>query len=256
MVRRRTTTSKSITHEKDIVVDNGDGDDYNCDDKLYRKNLRLTSKIAPSFASIEHFIVGHPIVVHLCVCVILLIRSYVGGITAAGSETWYPVPLIGYVRSELALLIFLFGSVPFLILVLGWTYIGVTMIVGLAIYIPQLVMPGPIPIPVQAYQCFGIIYTILGLIVLPFWKKPQASVVAFAVIAIMMPNLPDIVKPLYSAVPVEYIPYQVTNLKPDILEEVGAAALESGPLLDFVWENRNNWVHVSHGRAMGYFVFG
>mmetsp|Transcript_30717 Transcript_30717/g.65890 ORF Transcript_30717/g.65890 Transcript_30717/m.65890 type:complete len:270 (-) Transcript_30717:174-983(-) len=56
--------------------------------------------------------------------------------------------------------------------------------------------------------------------------------------------------------PEEYIPYKVINFKPYILEDVGAAALETGPLLDFVWENSNNWVKVSHGRGLGYFVFG
>ena len=117
-------------------------------------------------------------------------------------------------------------------------------------------MPGPVPIPTQAYRCFGIIATFLAVIVTPFWKKPQAAVVMFASIAILMPNLPEFMKPLFSSVAVENIPYYVINLRPDIVEDVGAAALEYGPMLDFVWENRNDWVKVSHGRALGYFVFG
>lgn len=117
-------------------------------------------------------------------------------------------------------------------------------------------MPGPVPIPFQAYRCFGIIATFLAIIVAPFWKKPQAAFVMFASIAILMPNLPEVIKPLFSSVAVENIPYHVINLTPDIIEEVGAAALECGPIRDFVFENRNDWVKVSHGRALGYFVFG
>merc|ERR1712194_696679 len=71
-----------------------------------------------------------------------------------------------------------------------------------------------------------------------------------------MPHLPESIKPLFSSYPVEAIPNLVINFEPDIVEDVGAAALETGPLLEFVWENRNDWVKVSHGRALGYFVFG
>ena len=96
----------------------------------------------------------------------------------------------------------------------------------------------------------------LAIIVAPFWRKPQAAVVMFAAIAILMPNLPEFMKPLFSSVAVENIPYHVINVTPDIVEQVGAAALEYGPIRDFVFENRNDWVKVSHGRALGYFVFG
>ena len=187
---------------------------------------------------------------------LLLVRSYLDGITAAGNETWYPVPLIGYVRSELALLCFVMGSIPFLIVALGWTFVGLLILLAISIGIPQLVMPGPIPIPEQAYHCYGIIATLLAMSVAPVWRKPQAAVVLFVSISLLMPHLPESLKPLFSSVPVEYIPSEVINLKPDILEDHGAAALEVGPLLDFVWENRNEWVKVSHGRALGYFVFG
>jgi hypothetical protein len=110
--------------------------------------------------------------------------------------------------------------------------------------------------PVQAYHCYGIITICLGVIVAPLWKKPQAAIVIFLAIAVAMPNLPEAIKPLFSSVALEDIPYQVINYQPDIIEDKGAAALETGPLLRFVWENRNDWVKVSHGRALGYFVFG
>jgi len=193
---------------------------------------------------------------YLATWFVLLKRSYFDGITAAGNETWYPVPLIGYVRSELALACFVVGSIPFLFIALGWTYVGILLLSGFAIGIPQLLMPGPIPMPVQAYHCYGIITIFLGVIVAPFRKKPQAAIVIFLAISIAMPNLPEIIKPLFSSVEVEDIPYEVINHKPDIIEDKGAAALETGPLLRFVWENRNDWVKVSHGRALGYFVFG
>jgi len=249
---RRRATSKSRTNERSVTVKNGDDDDI--DRKLHKpsKNSKAFSSISTS----SSIIIKNPLLVYFSVCAFLLIRSYADGITAAGNETWYPVPLIGYVRSELALLVSILGSTPFLILVLGWTHVGIIILAGLAVYIPHLLMPGPIPVPAQAYGCFGIILTFLTMIVFPFWRKPQAAIVIFLAIAVIMPNLPDVVKPLFSSVPVEQIPYQVINLKPDIIEEVGAAALESGPLLDFVWENRNDWVKVSHGRALGYFVFG
>jgi hypothetical protein len=79
------------------------------------------------------------------------------------------------------------------------------------------------------------------MIVIPFWRKPQAAAIMFMAIAIIMPNLPGVVKPLFSSVPVEEIPYHVINMQPDIIEEVGAAALEADALLDFVWKNRNDW---------------
>ena len=190
------------------------------------------------------------------VWLVMLARSYKDGITAAGNETWYPVALIGYVRSELALVCFLIGSVPFLLVALGWTYVGLTLLMGVAIQIPQLVMPGPIPMPHMAYHCYGIVTFVLAMVVAPFWKKPGAAVVLFVAISISMPHLPESIKPLFSSYPVEAIPNLVINFEPDIVEDVGAAALETGPLLEFVWENRNDWVKVSHGRALGYFVFG
>jgi len=186
----------------------------------------------------------------------LLARSYKDGITAAGNETWYPVPLIGFVRSDLALVCFLVGSVPFLLMVLGWTYTGVVLLMGVATWIPGLVMPGPIPMPHTAYHCYAILTLVLSLVVYPLRKQPHACVVLFVAVSIVLPNLPESLKPLFSSAPVEEIPKWVINLEPDILEEKGAAALETGPLLDFVWENRNDWVKVSHGRALGYFVFG
>jgi len=249
---RRRATSESRKNGRAVTVDIGGDDD---DDSKLHKPLKK-SKAFFSISTTSSIIVKNPLVVYFSVCAFLLIRSYVDGITAAGNETWYPVPLIGYVRSELALFVFVLGSTPFLILVLGWTHVGIIILAGLTIYIPHLLMPGPIPVPTQAYGCFGVILTFLTMIVFPFWRKPQAAIVIFLAIAIIMPNLPDVIKPLFSSIPVEYIPHQVINLTPDIIEEVGAAALESGPLLDFVWENRNDWVKVSHGRALGYFVFG
>ena len=194
--------------------------------------------------------------VYALVSAVLTIRSYLAGITAAGNETWYPVPLIGFVRSDLALASALLGSIPFTFMVLGWTHVGLLSLAALAVYLPQLVMPGPIPTPDQAYHCFMIIVTLLAVLVTPFWRKPTAAPVLFLYIAIILPYLPEGIKPLFSSVPVEDIPGEVINLEPDIQEEIGAAALESGPLLEFVWKNRNDWVKVSHGRALGYFVFG
>ena len=296
---RRRTTSKINSHERGIAIDSGGGGDDDDDDagKLYHKTITKKRSKATSSSMTS---VKNSLAVYLIVCTILLIRSYAGGITAAGNETWYPVPLIGYVRSELALLSSVIGSIPFLIVVLGWTHVGIITLAGFAIWIPQLLMPGPIPMPTQAYYCFGIIFTFLTMTVIPFWRKPQAAAIIFVAIAIIMPNLPDVAKPLFSSVPIEDIPYHVINMQPDIIEEVGAAALESGPLLDFVWKNRNDWgkevgafvfridfflvyfvithtysffkyafssscacftinsliVKVSHGRALGYFVFG
>lgn len=188
---------------------------------------------------------------------ILLIRSYASGITAAGNETWYPVPLLGYIRSELALVFFIVGSVPFLALALGWTLVGVVSLPVLAIFgITQIVMPGPMPVPPHGYHSCGALVTFLFVLAQPFWEKPQATVVVFLAISLVMPHVPEAIIPLFSSIPVEDIHYAVINYRPDILEDVGAAALESGPLLDFVWENRNDWVKVSHGRGLGYFVFG
>jgi hypothetical protein len=243
MFRRRTI--RNVTSS--IFVESGGVDDTND----YRKQLhrgrkkrsKATSYSSPSTKSI--------LISYLAAWFVLLKRSYFDGITAAGNET-----LIGYVRSELALACFVVGSIPFLVVALGWTYVGILLLSGFAIGIPQLLMPGPIPMPVQAYHCYGIITIFLATIVAPFWKKPQAAVVTFLAISIAMPNLPETVKPLFSSVEVEDIPYQVINYRPDIIEDKGAAALETGPLLRFVWENRNDWVKVSHGRALGYFVFG
>jgi hypothetical protein len=247
---RRRTTSKSKTHESGIAVDSGGGGGDDDDDdagKLYHKTItkKRSKSTSSSMTSIKN-----SLAVYLIVCTILLIRSYAGGITAAGNETWYPVPLIGYVRSELALLSSVIGSIPFLIVVLGWTHVGIITLAGFTIWIPQLLMPGPIPVPTQAYYCFGTIFTFLTMTVIPFWRKPQAAAIMFVAIAIIMPNLPGAVKPLFSSVPVEDIPYHVINMQPDIIEEAGAAALESGPLLDFVWENRNDW-----GKEVAAFVF-
>jgi len=194
--------------------------------------------------------------IYLVVSTLLLIRSYFSGIAAAGRETWYPAPLIGFVRSDLALVCALLGSVPFLCLVLGWTFIGVVLLPALAVKLSQLVMPGPIPTPTQAYHCLGMQTVLLGLLCVPVWRKPTAAIVAFLALAVLMPYVPDQIKPLFSSSLVESIPNQVINLNPSMQEDVGAAALESGPLLDFVWENRQDWVKVSHGRALGYFVFG
>ena len=243
MFRRRT----NAPNRSDISV--GAGDDV--DDKLYRKTSKRS--IAPFYSSPSTQTVQ---ISYIIIWTTLLVRSYVNGITAAGNETWYPVPLIGFVRSELALVCFVAGSIPFLFIALGWTNIGIISLAGVAVGISQLVMPGPIPIPFQAYRCYAIITGFLVMIVVPFRKKPQAALVIFLSISIAMPNLPEVTKPLFSSVQVEDIPYHVINLAPDIIEEVGAAALESGPLLEFVWENRNDWVKVSHGRALGYFVFG
>ena len=194
--------------------------------------------------------------IYAVVSTLLLVRSYLSGISAAGRETWYPVPLIGFVRSELALACALLGSLPFLFLVLGWTELGIITLPALAVKIPHYVMPGPVPMPVQAKHCFGIQTALLALICVPVWRRPTAAVVVFLALAVLMPYIPEQIKPLYSSYPVEMIPNQVINLNPSMQEDVGAAALESGPLLDFVWENRQDWVKVSHGRALGYFVFG
>ena len=196
------------------------------------------------------------LLIYFVVSALLLLRSYLSGISAAGRETWYPVPLIGFVRSELALTCALVGSLPFLFLVLGWTELGILALPALAVKIPNYVMPGPVPMPAQAKHCFAIQTALLALICVPVWRKPTAAVVAFLALAVLMPYMPEPIKPLYSSYPVEMIPNQVINLNPSMQEDVGAAALESGPLLDFVWENRQDWVKVSHGRALGYFVFG
>lgn len=254
MRRRATTNKNSSTENESISIGNG----VASDDGLYfdDKGLQKNSNYSSTGRGYAHSIFDRPIGVYFVLLIFLFIRSCLAGITAAGNETWYPVPLIGYVRSELALFVFLLGSIPFLILVIGWTYIGLFILAGLTIYVPGLVMPGPVPIPTQAYQCFSVIFVFLGLLLVPFKGKPQAAVLTFFVISILMPNLPDVVKPLFSSIPTEMIPYQVINYKPDIIEDHGAAALEAGKLLDFVWENRNEWVKVSHGRALGYFVFG
>lgn len=194
--------------------------------------------------------------IYAVVAPLLLVRSYFSGITAAGRETWYPVPLIGFVRSDLALACALLGSVPFLLLVLGWTFVGVGLLPVLANQLSQLVMPGPIPTPTQAYHSLSIQTALLGLLCVPVWRKPTAAIVAFLALTVLMPYAPDRIRPLFSSTEVEDIPDQVINLHPSMQEDVGAAALESGPLLDFVWENRADWVKVSHGRALGYFVLG
>lgn len=247
MFRRRPT--RTVTNS--ISIESGCIDDDNNHGKVYhkkRRRRRSTSSLTLSFQSI--------LIIYLIIWFILLARSYLDGITAAGNETWYPVPLMGFVRSELALVCFVVGSIPFLLMVLGWTYVGLLLLLGLAIWIPNLVMPGPMPIPEESYHCYGIIFMLLAMIMVPFWKKHQAAIAMFIAISIIMPNLPEYIKPLFSAIPVEYIPEQVINFRPDIIEDTGAAALETGPLLDFVWSNRNDWVKVSHGRALGYFVFG
>lgn len=267
MFRRRTS---KVAKSCDITLDDGgaveevnnvyygysnSNHDNHCNHKSGNKK---SDTIGPRSYNFLHYSASITTVLisYLVTCAFMLVRSYVSGITAAGNETWYPVPLVGFVRSELALVCFFVGSLPFLFLTLGWTHIGILSLSPLTMGISQLVMPGPLPIPLQAYRCFGILTTTLALLVIPFWKRPQAAVVVFLAISIAMPNLPDVVKPLFSSVPVEKIPLAVINYEPDIIEDVGASALESGPLLDFVWENRNDWVKVSHGRALGYFVFG
>lgn len=254
MFRRR--TGKNVTSSSPIIIESGGADDTTNDSnkqqQLHQRRRKRSKATSYSFPVSTKSI----LVLYLATWFVLLKRSYFDGITAAGNETWYPVPLIGYVRSELALACFVVGSIPFLFVALGWTYVGILLLSGFAIGIPQLLMPGPIPMPVQAYHCYGIITIFLGVIVAPFRKKPQAAIVIFLAISIAMPNLPEIIKPLFSSVEVEDIPYEVINYKPDIIEDKGAAALETGPLLRFVWENRNDWVKVSHGRALGYFVFG
>jgi len=194
--------------------------------------------------------------IHFVVSVLLLVRSYLSGITCAGRETWYPVPLIGFVRSELALASALMGFVPFLFLVLGWTELGIVSLPFLVIKVSNLVMPGPVPMPREARAIFGIQTALVGLVCLPVWRKPTAAVVAFLFLAVLLPYVPERIKPSYSSVPAQFITNAVINPNPVMQEDEGAAALESGPLLDFVWENRQDWVKVSHGRALGYFVFG
>lgn len=234
-----------------ISIASGGVDERNVGE-LYHKTRKKPKR--PSFLL---FTQSQSIVVpYIALWLVVFIRSYLDGITAAGNETWYPVPLIGYVRSELALFSFCIGSIPFLLMILGWTYFGVLTLSSLAIAIPYLVMPGPIPMPTDSYHCFAIITICQGIVVAPFWKKPQAAIATFLAVAIFMPNLPEKIKPLYSSLPVEYIPQAVINYQPDIIEDEGAAALETGPLLQFVWDNRNDWVKVSHARALGYFVFG
>jgi len=247
MFRRR--TGKIVTSS--ISIDSGSVDDTNDSNKLYQKKRRRSKVVSYHPLSTRFFQIAY-----LTVWITMLVRSYFDGVTAAGNETWYPVPLIGFVRSELALVCFLVGSIPFLLVALGWTYVGICILSGVAVFIPQLVMPGPIRMPVQAYKSYGIIFTFLAMIAAPFWKKPHAAVVIFLAIAIAMPNLPESIKPLFSSIAIEDLPHYVINYKPDIIEDADAAALETGPLLRFVWENRNEWVKVSHGRALGYFVFG
>ena len=256
MHRRRTTGA--IASGSNITIESGSVDDKNNavvagkSRPIRKKRKRTKGKnYFSSFESKQSILA-----IYFVTWLILFARSYKDGITAAGNETWYPVPLIGYVRSELALVCFLIGSVPFLLVVLGWTYLGLFLLLGVATEIPQLLMPGPIPMPHEAYHCFGIIWLVLAMVVAPFWKKPGAVAVLFVAVSVIMPNLPEAIKPLFSSVPIEHLPEIVINLEPDIVEDVGAAALETGPLLDFVWENRNDWVKVSHGRALGYFVFG
>jgi hypothetical protein len=250
MFRRRTNRIPEVS--KSIAIESGSVDVLKSEHgKLSHKTRRKSGKSFHSSPSTRSVLKAH-----FAACVVLFVRSYFDGITAAGNETWYPVPLIGYVRSELALVCFVFGSIPFLLAVLGWTYAGVLLLSGLAVGIPQLLMPGPIPTPDQAYYCYGVITFFVAVVVAPLWKKPQAAIAMFLAISIAMPNLPEVFKPLFSSTEVEYIPEMVINYRPDIVEDVGAAALETGPLLNFVWENRNEWVKVSHGRALGYFVFG
>ena len=257
-MRRRTAatsverSSNGATNGSHLAVPNGNDENGGVKSSYDKTNKKSNTTSTSSFK----ISTGQALKVYAIASTLFLLRSYLSGITAAGNETWYPVPLIGFVRSDLALVCSLIGGLPFLLCVVGWTYTGLAALAGLAVWIPQLVMPGPIPTPLQAYRCGGIILTILALILVPFWKKPQAAVILFAAISILMPHLPDAIKPMFSSTPVERIPNLVENVRPDIIEKVGAAALESGPLLDFVWENRNDWVKVSHGRALGYFVFG
>ncbi len=254
-MHRRRTNGVVENNSTSIAIASGGVDDSTNDASSnkfsIRKRRKRSRKKSHSLSINREVLLAYAIV-----WLFLLARSYKDGITAAGNETWYPVPLIGFVRSELALVCFLVGSVPFLLMVLGWTHAGVVLLMGVATWIPGLVMPGPIPMPHTAYHCYAILTLVLSLVVYPLRKQPHACVVLFVAVSVILPNLPESLKPLFSSTPVEQIPKWVINLEPDILEEKGAAALETGPLLDFVWENRNDWVKVSHGRALGYFVFG
>lgn len=232
-------------------VDDDNGDNCNSKNKPSKKRRKRGRKKSDSFSLSKHVYA-----LYALVWLFLFARSYLDGITAAGNETWYPVPLIGFIRSELALVCFLIGSVPFLLVVLGWTHIGILVLMGIGTWLPSLVMPGPIPMPHTAYHCYAFWTALLCCVMNPMRKQPHGGLVLFVVLCILLPNLPEDLKPLFSSVQVEDIPQRVINLEPDILEDVGAAGLEAGPLLDFVWENRNDWVKVSHGRALGYFVFG
>jgi len=261
MMRRRTRASSQERGNgisggdasTSISVGNGDSDGITSSTNGYHKTAKNTDAKSKHASAVS---TRTALKVYALIGTILTIRSYLAGITAAGNETWYPVPLIGFVRSDLAVACALLGSIPFTFMVVGWTHVGLVSLAALAVYMPQLVMPGPIPIPDQAYACFAFLWTVFAVLVIPSWRKPTAAVVLFCVMAIMLPYLPEGFKPLFSSIPLEHIPGEVVNLRPDIQEEVGAAALESGPLLEFVWKNRNDWVKVSHGRALGYFVFG
>lgn len=263
MFRRRLTkrVQSGISDGDGAVAGNSNRHDHSIvQDKVFRHE-KNTIKRSRGLTFIDRLLsppsTKTVLVSYFAAWTILLIRSYASGITAAGNETWYPVPLLGYIRSELALVFFIVGSVPFFALALGWTLVGVVSLPVLAIFgITQLVMPGPMPVPPHGYHSCGALVTFLFVLAQPFWEKPQAAVVVFLAISLVMPHVPEAIIPLFSSIPVEDIHYAVINYRPDILEDVGAAALESRPLLDFVWENRNDWVKVSHGRGLGYFVFG
>ncbi|VEU43492.1 unnamed protein product [Pseudo-nitzschia multistriata] len=267
MFRRRIpkTTDSDISIETGIVVEESNGHGRSGSSSvagLKTFNRTRRSKMSSSLGSLpKNILCSSPstttvLAFFAAAWAFLLLRSYRGGITAAGNETWYPVPLIGFVRSELALGCFLVCWIPFWVLATGWTLAGLLLLSPLAMLICVLVMPGPLPIIFRTVRCCGILTAFLALLVFPFWKRPQAAVVVFLAIAVATPYLPEFAKPMFSAIPVEEIYEYVINYEPDIIEDVGASALEAGPLLDFVWENRNDWVKVSHGRALGYFVFG
>ena len=127
MFRRR--TSKSITKPRDVY--NGSPEDG----KFYDKSNKSKSSTSSPLPTIRM-----SLIYYLIACMTLSIRCYLNGITAAGNETWYPVPLIGFVRSDLALVCSLAGSIPFLLLFLRWTFVGILSLLGLAVWIPLLVM--------------------------------------------------------------------------------------------------------------------
>ena len=186
----------------------------------------------------------------------LFARSYLGGITAAGGETWYPVPIVGFVRSDLALATFLVGCIPFALLARRWTLLGLANLAVIAVYLPELLIPGPVPAPRQVYECYGIVFAALAIVSVALWRKPAVAPVVYVALASGLPRLPEPIRPLYSAIPTDEIPNHVINMNPDIIEHVGDAALHAEAILDFVWENREDWVKVSHARSLGYFVFG